>query len=37
MSPSRNPVRFRHDSRESKKLVKGEEDLHGKEDLTPKD
>jgi hypothetical protein len=37
MSPSRKPVGSRHGSRESKKPVEGEEGLHGKEDLTPKD
>jgi hypothetical protein len=37
MSPSRKPDGSRHDSLESKKPIEGEEGLHGKEDLTPKD
>jgi hypothetical protein len=37
MSPSRKPAGSRHGSRESKKPVEGEEGLHGKEDLMPKD
>jgi hypothetical protein len=36
MSPSGKPVRSRYGSRESKKLVEGEEGLLGKEDLTPR-